>query len=356
MGLNRDDVDDLLAAWALDAVDADERDAVDAVLAVDPERARVARALQHTVAALGDVVAESPPPETRMNVLRAAAARGRDSLDPTPALLLFERQVASLTELLVELDDDEWQMQVAPYAWTVHGLMAHLLVIERYMASLVGLAAPVDGDVDDHLAMGASVIAAEVAGSFRRTFAAWKAQVTDTIAAIRSRPEALDDQVVFHGWPVSVATLLVVRAFEVWTHADDIRRATGRAVADTTATRPAGDVDVLGFDTATARAVRAREGSRPHRAHGSRRRHVRSRRAGLRTYGDAGCRRRRLLPHRGTSHRHRRAAGGHRGRPRPRRGAAHRGPRARRVIRHATRDERASNQAQPPHRGDHFDG
>ncbi len=230
MGLNRDDVDDLLAAWALDAVDADERAAVDAVLAADPERARVARALQHTVAALGDVVAESPPPETRMNVLRAAAARGRDSLDPTPALLLFERQVASMTELLVELDDDEWQMPVAPYAWSVHGLMAHLLVIERYMASLVGLVAPVEGDVDDHLAMGASVIAAEVAGSFRRTFAAWKAQVTDIIAAIRSRPEALDDRVVFHGWPVSVATLLVVRAFEVWTHADDIRRATGRAL------------------------------------------------------------------------------------------------------------------------------
>ena len=89
MGVNRDDVDDLLAAWALDAVDAADRDAVDAVLAVDPERARVARALQHTVAALGDVVAESPPPETRMNVLRAAAARGRDSArsDAGPAAL-----------------------------------------------------------------------------------------------------------------------------------------------------------------------------------------------------------------------------------------------------------------------------
>ena len=146
MGVNRDDVDDLLAAWALDAIDAADRDTVDAVLAVDPERARVARALQHTVAALGDVVAESPPPETRMNVLRAAAARGRESLDPTPALLLFDRQVASMTQLLIELDDDDWQMRVAPYAWTVHGLIAHLLAVERYMAGLVGLDVPaVDG-------------------------------------------------------------------------------------------------------------------------------------------------------------------------------------------------------------------
>ena len=228
MGVNRDDVDDLLAAWALDAIDATDRDAVEAVLAVDPERARVARALQHTVAALGDVVAESPPPETRMNVLRAAAARGRDSLDPTPALLLFERQVASMTELLVELDDDDWQMGVAPYAWTVHGLIAHLLAVERYMAGLVGLDVPAVDGVEDHLAMGASLIAAELTGGFRRTFAAWKAQATDTIAAIRSRPEALADHVVFHGWPVSVETLLIARAFEVWTHADDIRRATAR--------------------------------------------------------------------------------------------------------------------------------
>ena len=162
------------------------------------------------------------------NVLRAAAARGRDSLDPTPALLLFEHQIASLTELLVELDDDDWQMGVAPYAWTVHGLVAHLLVVERYMASLVGLDVPAVDGVDDHLAMGGDLIAVELEGGFRRTFAAWKAQATDTIAAVRSRPDALADQVVFHGWPVSVETLLVVRAFEVWTHTDDIRRATAR--------------------------------------------------------------------------------------------------------------------------------
>ena len=163
-----------------------------------------------------------------MNVLRAAAARGRDALDPTPGLLLFERQVASITEFLVELDDDEWQMPVAPYAWTVHGLIAHLLAVERYMAGLVGLDAPPVEGVEDHLSMGAGLIAAELTGGFRRTFTAWKAQATDTIAAIRSHPEALGDRVVFHGWPISVETLLVVRAFEVWTHADDVRRATAR--------------------------------------------------------------------------------------------------------------------------------
>ena len=234
MGVNREDidaVDDLLAAWALDAVDGPERAAVEEVVAADPDRARLARSLQHTVAAMGDVVAEAPPPETRTNVLRAVAARGREQLEPTPALLLFERQVASMTEFLVELEDSEWQMPVAPYTWTVHGLIAHLLVVERYMAGLVGLDAPdVGGAVDDHLAMGADLIAAEVAGGFRRTFAAWKAQASDTIATIRSRPEALGGQVVFHGWPVSVETLLVARGFEVWTHADDIRRATARSM------------------------------------------------------------------------------------------------------------------------------
>jgi uncharacterized protein (TIGR03083 family) len=229
MGVNRDDIDDLLAAWALDAVDDLERDAVEAVLAADPERARLARTLQHTVAAMGDAVAASPPPEARMDMLRAVAARARDALDPTPALLLFERQVASMTEFLVELEDDEWQLPVAPYQWTVHGLIAHLLVVERYMAGLVGLDVPaVGGPVDDHLDMGASLIAAELAGGFRGTFAAWKSQAFETISAIRARPKALDDHVVFHRWPVSVESLLVARAFEVWTHADDVRRATAR--------------------------------------------------------------------------------------------------------------------------------
>ena len=108
--------------------------------------------------------------------------------------------------------------------------------------------------------MGANVIAAELAGGFRRTFAAWKAQATDTIAAIRSRPEALDDQVVFHGWPVSVETLLVARAFEVWTHADDIRRATARPMQ----TPPPRDLRAMSmFSVAHAPAARpggAREG------------------------------------------------------------------------------------------------
>ncbi len=35
----------------------------------------------------------------------------------------------------------------------------------------------------------------------------------------------------FHGWPFHVSSLLVARGFELWTHADDIRRATGRPVA-----------------------------------------------------------------------------------------------------------------------------
>ncbi len=37
-----------------------------------------------------------------------------------------------------------------------------------------------------------------------------------------SRPTPL------HAWPFDASTALVARAFEIWTHADDIRRATGR--------------------------------------------------------------------------------------------------------------------------------
>ena len=356
MGLNRDDVDDLLAAWALDAIDAGRACRGRRGVGRRSRAGTRARALQHTVAALGDVVAESPPPETRMNVLRAAAARGRDSLDPTPALLLFERQVASMTELLVELDDDEWQMRVAPYAWSVHGLMAHLLVIERYMASLVGLVAPpVEGAVDDHLAMGATVIAAELAGaSGARSRRGRRRPPTPSLPSGPGRRRSTTGSSSTAGRSRSRPSSSSGRS-----RCGPMPTTSGGPPARPLQTPPPRDLRAMSMfsvsTSAAARAGRAREGPRPHRAHGSRWRHVRSRRAGLRTYGDAGGRRRRLLPHRGTSHRHRRAAGGHRRRPRPGRGAAHRGPRTRGVIRRPTPDEQPAT-AQPPHRGDHFDG
>jgi hypothetical protein len=41
----------------------------------------------------------------------------------------------------------------------------------------------------------------------------------------------LDVSLRFHQWPFSLRSLLVARSFELWTHADDVRRATDRPLA-----------------------------------------------------------------------------------------------------------------------------
>jgi len=45
-----------------------------------------------------------------------------------------------------------------------------------------------------------------------------------------ARPGRLQERLTFAGIPFRVATMLVVRTFEIWTHTDDIRRAIGRPV------------------------------------------------------------------------------------------------------------------------------
>lgn len=68
-GSSSDDVRSLLGAYALDAVDADERAAVEALVAADPEAARELASLVAVAATLGDAVAADPPPALRASVL-----------------------------------------------------------------------------------------------------------------------------------------------------------------------------------------------------------------------------------------------------------------------------------------------
>lgn len=75
-GREPEDLRDLLAAYALDAVDDVERRAVERLLADDEDAAREVASLRATAAELGAVGALDPPPGLRADVL--------DALDRTP--------------------------------------------------------------------------------------------------------------------------------------------------------------------------------------------------------------------------------------------------------------------------------
>jgi len=90
-----DDVRALLGAYALDAVDPDERVLVEQLVATDPSAAAELAQLTAVAAALGDAVAGEPPAALRASVLAAVAgtpqlgplAGPRHALpaEPTPA-------------------------------------------------------------------------------------------------------------------------------------------------------------------------------------------------------------------------------------------------------------------------------
>lgn len=228
MGMTRGEAAALLGAWAVDAVDADERRAIDAVLATEADLDRRARAMAAAAAQLGAGVAAPPPPSLRSDLVAAARA-SRVSAPASTPLEVYEHQAAALASLLADLRPDEWASAASPYRWDVHGLVAHLVAIERLMESTLGLGPAPDGATAGHLDVGVELVERLRQGDPAATVAAWDAAVERIVAHLHS-PGAPDDDLdtPFHGWPFHLGSLLVARGFELWTHADDVRRATGR--------------------------------------------------------------------------------------------------------------------------------
>jgi len=220
---------ELIGAWALDAVNASDRDAVEAELAADDGMRAHGDELRHVVALLGEDLATAPPPSLRQSLLDSARAidRRRRLGAPSTPTEAYLHQADGANEAFSSVPDDAWHLQAKPYQWSLHGLVAHLLQIERYFERTLGFtsSAPQPGELD-HLQLGADQIEAELQRSPRDTLADWRATV-GRIAA-RLGEVDLDRPVQFHQWPFALRSLFVARAFELWTHADDTRRALGR--------------------------------------------------------------------------------------------------------------------------------
>lgn len=223
---------DDLELWALDALDIDELRSFDARIDSDGALASAADRLRLVVAAMGEDVSAAAPASVRDRVLGAAGnlRPSRLSRPASSPIETFLHQVAAFDATIEQLAHEQWQAPARPYDWSVHGLLAHLLQIERYMSRVLGIS---QGEADpherDHLRFGAAGIADELLRSPQQTFESWRAAVGHTV----DRLEGLDLEagVVFHQYPFQVRTLLVARSFELWTHADDVRRAVGESLA-----------------------------------------------------------------------------------------------------------------------------
>jgi len=170
----------------------------------------------------------APPAELRVRVLdvsRQTRTPGRpapDIPDITPAEA-FSRQGHAFNATLSELDAARWRQPVLRDL-DVQGLVGHLTGVEEDMQR--GL----DGDPEvaqaDHVASTQPAALRQAGRDPAQTQAEWAQAAQRTLARVRDVTDP-DVVVPVYGLPLPLSMWLVVRAFELWTHENDIRRAVG---------------------------------------------------------------------------------------------------------------------------------
>jgi len=171
------------------------------------------------------------PPGLRERVL-AASLRARDAGRPVPdapevsAAEAFGRAASAFYTALCFLSDDDWRTPVLRDL-DVQGLVGHLLGVEHDVhRALAGDPAVADAD---HVESTQAAAIRQAARAPAGTRTEWRHAADRTLDLVRSADgQAL---VALHGLRLPVRTLLVVRAFELWTHENDIRQAVGWAAS-----------------------------------------------------------------------------------------------------------------------------
>jgi uncharacterized protein (TIGR03083 family) len=184
--------------------------------------------------ALAEADAERPPKGLGATVLDAAltvrsAGRPVDEPAPISPVEAFRRAVTSVDELLRSLDPEEWQ-QPALRDLTVQQLVGHLTGVERDFQAGLGAPDGAQGDAD-HVASTDPVAVAQRGRPPSETHDEWRSATAESLRMLDAAETAKDELakvVPLHGLRMPVGPLLVVRTFELWTHEEDIRRATTR--------------------------------------------------------------------------------------------------------------------------------
>jgi len=167
------------------------------------------------------------PVDLRDRVIAAALrARGAGRAEPAAPEIspaeAFRRAAGAFHDTLRELRDDQWRTPTLR-GLDVRGLVGHLTGVEEDMQRcLAG---------DPAVAAAGHVESTQAAADRQagrppdQTRVEWRRAADRTIALTRARnPRA---EVAVHGMRLPLDLLLVIRAFELWVHENDIRAAVG---------------------------------------------------------------------------------------------------------------------------------
>jgi uncharacterized protein (TIGR03083 family) len=244
--LDRDSAAELLGAYALDALDAPEADAVERALAAFPDLRTEATRFGTAVGALATADARPVAGAVWDRVLDVTRRSPRLPAPTEEIIPLYRRQVAELADVLDTVPDRAWSRDTAA-GWTIHELVAHLVGVEAYVASRLDLGdfTPPPGTEHDHVGMTVPIIDAERARHPSETRQAWERSAWAVVGLLEaSGADLLTRRIDLYGIPTSARTAIVARMFELWTHADDVRRALGQHLVDPDAERLAAMSDV----------------------------------------------------------------------------------------------------------------
>jgi uncharacterized protein (TIGR03083 family) len=223
-------LDDLLGAYALDAVEPDEAAAVEAYLERAPGAADEVARLRNAAAWIGATEALTPPPELHGTVLAAARARRRTtslgrSAPDDPFLAAYLSEAARFDALVDRLSDDHLGLRTFN-GLTVLELVIHMAAVESAVAAAIGRATAPDVTEEEIEPRTAEFVERFRARPLVDARAVWRTSV-DAVAEWAGEAPA-DASVHVFGLLFRRNSTLVARSFETWTHADDIRAALGR--------------------------------------------------------------------------------------------------------------------------------
>jgi uncharacterized protein (TIGR03083 family) len=222
--LSDTEVEELLGAYALDALDPDEVVAVEAVLARRPDLALEADRLSSVAAWLGATEAVEPPGGMRAGVLDAALARRRGPADPVidAYLSLSDR----LEQAIVDLPDDALDV-VTPNGLTASELLVHMAAQESLLAQNLGTPTIDDLHEEDIVPRTHALLPRFAGRELDDAVALWRDSVEANRAWAVANPERT---AIWRGLGLTRDDTLLVRSFEAWVHTDDLQRAAGSPV------------------------------------------------------------------------------------------------------------------------------
>jgi uncharacterized protein (TIGR03083 family) len=220
MDVTRSEFHDLVGAYALDACDPEEVAAIDLFIAENADAAAEAERLRDVAAWLGAAGALNPPDALRERVLAAASERP----DPVPPVDALRRETERFEGLLDSLSVSDLDV-ITHNGLSVRDLIAHIAIVDEAFVA--------EGGATSRSYIGADQVL-EMTEEQLPGFAGWSfAQLRDRWTRARRALIELDVNLPadtrLGGY--SLRSVLVIRAFETWTHHHDITSVLGREEA-----------------------------------------------------------------------------------------------------------------------------